>query len=390
MLPLEGFRVVDLTRVLAGPFATHQLRALGAEVIKVEEPGVGDVMRGLATQPDSPGTPPGFVALNAGKKSVVLDLKSHDGRDALLRLVASADVFVENYRPGAAARLGLSPGDVRAARPDIVYCSISGWGQLGPLAGRRAYDHVVQAATGMMSLQGDDPCAPPVKVGFPVIDIATGMTAAQAILAALLRRARGDRSAITLDVSMADSALVLMEGAVASTRATGAAPARVGNRGFAGSPGSDTFPTRDGYVAVGANTMSQFRSLCRVLGRPELAEPPHLPAGLAPGAFLTGMGAPALRASLAEAFAQADAAVLEVALAGEGVPVSRVRDLAEFLREIYPLTGGIDLPGKAGALGPGFRWLGEPTAPLGPAPRLGEHTDEVLRALPAGGPRGPA
>ena len=384
MLALEGFRVLDLTRVLAGPFATHQLRTLGAEVIKIEEPGVGDVMRGLAGNPGSDGTPPGFVALNAGKKSVELDLKSAGGRDTLLRLAASADVFVENFRPGAAARLGLAPDDLRAVRPDIIYCSISGWGQSGPLAGRRAYDHVVQAATGMMALQGDDPAAPPVKVGFPVIDIATGMTAAQAILAALLRRARGDRGPITLDVSMADSALVLMAGAVASTRASGVAPARVGNRGFAGSPGSDTFATRNGLVSVGANTLAQFASLCRALGCPELAQPPNVPAGLAPGAFLTGIGTPALRERLAEAFARAEAGPLEAALSADGVPVARVRDLAEYLAELYPLTGGIDLAGGSGALGPGFRWIGDPAAPVGAAPRLGEHTEAVLRELARG------
>lgn len=381
MLALEGIRVVDLTRVLAGPCATHQLRTMGAEIIKVEEPGVGDVMRGLARAPDSDGVPPGFVALNVGKKSVALDLKSAAGREQLRRLIATADVFVENFRPGAAARLGLSADDVRAIRPDIVYCSISGWGQVGPFAGRRAYDHVIQAATGMMAMQGSDPQAPPVKVGFPVVDIATGLVAAQAILAGLMRRLRGDRSPITLDVSMVDSSVLLMSGMVAAVRATGKVPARVGNRGFAGSPGSDTFVTRTGHISVGANTFGQFRSMCRVLGHPELAEPPHVPAGLANGAFLTDIGSPALRERLAAAFEDADAAVVETRLAEQGVPVARVRDLAEYLTELYPHTGGFDLPGGGAALGPGFRWAGEALPDLGRAPRLGEHTAEVLAAL---------
>lgn len=383
MLPLEGLRVVDLTHVLAGPFATHQLRCLGAEVIKVERPGTGDVMRALAVRPEQGGTPPGFVALNAGKKSVALDLKSPEGRAALLRLVATADVFVENFRPGAAARLGLGPEALRALRPGLVYCSISGWGQTGDMAGLRAYDHVVQAATGMMTLQGGDPDGAPVKVGFPVIDIATGMTAASAILAALLRRARGDQAPITLDVSMADSSLLLMSSMASQVRATGAAPARVGNRGFVGSPGADTFATKDGHVSTAANTCGQFRRLCRLLGRPDLAEPPHLPAGLPEGAFLADMATGPLREALAAAFATAEAAPLEAALIAEGVPAARVRDLHEYLTELYPGTGGIDLPGVRGALGAGWRWLGESPAPGAPAPRLGEHTDAILGALAA-------
>src|SRR5579872_273015 len=170
MRPLQGIRVIDLTHVLAGPFSTHQLCMLGADVIKIERPGQGDQTRGLALQPELNGLAPGFVSLNTGKRSVVLDLKSEAGIRALENLVATADVFVENFRPGKAAKLGLTPERLHAINPRLVYCSISGWGQLGPNASRPAYDHVIQAATGMMSLQGDDPNAPPVKVGFPVID----------------------------------------------------------------------------------------------------------------------------------------------------------------------------------------------------------------------------
>ncbi|MEC9344826.1 MAG: CoA transferase [Pseudomonadota bacterium] len=378
MLPLEGIRVIDLTHVLAGPCATHQLRCLGAEVIKIERPGSGDVMRALATRPELQGLTPGFVALNAGKKSVAIDLGTADGLAALRRLVATADVFVENFRPGAARRLGLAPEDIHALKPGIVYCSISGWGQVGPLAGLRAYDHVIQAATGMMALQGAAAGEPPVKVGFPVVDIATGMSGAQAILAALLRRARGDTAPITLDVSMIDSALVLMAGVAAQTRATGKAPPRIGNRGFVGSPGADTFATRDGFVSVAANTMGQYARMCGALGRPDLAAPPHVPAGLAPSAFLNDMATPELRTQLAAAFAAMDSAPLEAALIAGGVPAARVRDVAEFLDELYSQTGRIDIPDVPMALGPAFRWAGEPALPLGPAPRLGQHNAELL------------
>ncbi|WP_158243159.1 CaiB/BaiF CoA transferase family protein [Acidimangrovimonas sediminis] len=371
MLPLEGYRVLDLTHVLAGPCATHHLRCLGAEVIKVERPGGGDPMRALDLQPEAEGVPPGFRALNVGKRSIVVDLATEEGRDTLLRLAADCHVFVENFRPGVVRRFGLGPEDIRAVRPDIVYCSISGWGQQGPNAARGAYDHVVQAATGMMALQGSEGEAP-TKVGFPVIDIATGMSAAEGILAALMRRLRGDAEPITLDVSMADCALSLMAGQVASTVATGRAPRRVGNRGFVGSPGAETFATSDGHISVAANTMGQFAALCRLLGRPDLSAPPYLPAGLPKGAFLADTATDRLRGELIGAFAEMRAAELEDALSAAGVPAARVRDLGEFLAHDYPGTPGIAVAEDPVALGPAFRWSGAPWAAGGPAPRLGE------------------
>jgi crotonobetainyl-CoA:carnitine CoA-transferase CaiB-like acyl-CoA transferase len=380
MQPLEGFRVLDLTHVLAGPCATHHLRCLGAEVIKIERPGTGDPMRALTMQPEHGGLPPGFRALNGGKKSVVVDLSNPEGRAAILQLAESADVFVENFRPGVTRRLGLGPEDLRKVRPSIVYCSISGWGQSGPNSRYGAYDHVIQAATGMMALQGSQADDAPVKVGFPVIDIATGISAAEAILAALIRRLRGDTSPITLDVSMVDSALALMSGPAASTLATGRRPERVGNRGFVGSPGAETFATRDGHISVAANTMGQFAALCQLLYRPELAAPPFVPEGLAPGDFLANVANEPLRIKLKQAFASADAAELETALNIAGVPAAKVRDLAEYLRDIYPATPGIGVHGEPVALGPAFRWLEGQTSTLPPAPRLGADTHSVIQA----------
>jgi len=374
MQPLEGYRVLDLTHVLAGPCATHHLRCMGAEVIKIERPGGGDPMRALDMQPALGGLTPGFRALNAGKKSVVLDLATEAGRAALLRIAADCDVFVENFRPGVARKLGLAPEDIRAVRPDVVYCSISGWGQGGPNSTRGAYDHVIQAATGMMALQGSL-SEPPIKVGFPVIDIATGISAAEAILAAIICRLRGDTSPITLDVSMVDCALALMSGPAATTLSTGQAPERVGNRGFVGSPGAETFATSDGHISVAANTMGQFATLCRLLGRPELAAPPYLPAGLSSGAFLANVATDELRAELAAAFATVSADALEIALNKAGVPASRVRDLGEYLSELYPQTPGIGIEGDPVALGPAFRRSGQKPPSLPSAPKLGEHTD---------------
>lgn len=387
MLPLDGFRVLDLTHVLAGPCATHHLRCLGAEVIKVERPGGGDPMRALDMQPEFEGLPPGFRALNAGKKSIVIDLATEEGREAVLQLAATCDVFVENFRPGVAKRFGLGADDIRTVRPDVVYCSISGWGQDGPNSTRGAYDHVIQAATGMMALQGGRADEAPVKVGFPVIDIATGMSAAEGIMAAIVRRLRGDRSPITLDVSMVDCALALMSGPTANTLATGKAPDRVGNRGFVGSPGAETFATSDGHISVAANTMGQFRTLCRKLGRPELAEPPYVPGGLGDGAFLANAATDELRSELASAFAAMSADALETALNENGVPSSKVRDLGEYLTRLYPQTPGIGVEGEPVALGPAFRWgdLGAPALPA--APKLGADADLLNSGAALASPR---
>jgi crotonobetainyl-CoA:carnitine CoA-transferase CaiB-like acyl-CoA transferase len=385
MQPLEGFKVLDLTHVLAGPCATHHLRCLGAEVIKVERSVTGDPMRELAMRPQMEGVPPGFRALNAGKKSVVVDLTTPEGRAALLNLARDVDIFVENFRPGVARRLGLGPEELRAVQPKIIYCSISGWGQSGPNSARGAYDHVIQAATGMMALQGGPGTDGPVKVGFPVVDIATGLSAAEAILAAVVRRLRGDNSAITIDVSMVDSALMLMSGPAAATLATGNAPERVGNRGFVGSPGAETFTTSDGYISVAANTKRQFATLCRLLGRPDLSGPPYIPAGIADDSFLTNLATDALRAALANAFAAAEADALETALSAEGVPAARVRDLREYLSGIYRSTPGIGVAGESFAFSPAFRCKGNEAIALPPAPRLGADTDRLMPSLARSG-----
>jgi crotonobetainyl-CoA:carnitine CoA-transferase CaiB-like acyl-CoA transferase len=241
---------------------------------------------------------------------------------------------------------------------------------------------VIQAATGMMALQGSGAGEPPIKVGFPVIDIATGISAAEAILAAIVRRLRGDAAPITLDVSMIDSALALMSGPAANTLATGKSPERVGNRGFVGSPGAETFATRDGHISVAANTMGQFATLCRLLGRSELAKHPDLPAGLSKDAFLANTATDALREELAQAFAVAEAGALETELNEAGVPSARVRDLAEYLHEIYPHTPGIGIDGEPLALGPAFRWVDAAASALPSAPQLGADTDQFTVNAP--------
>jgi len=374
-LPLEGVRILDLTHVIAGPLATHQLCMMGAKVIKIERPEEGDGMRAIRTNPDEHGTPPQFRALNAGKQSVVLDLKDEQDKNNLLALAKSCDVFIENFRPGAAKRLGLSAADIRKVRPDVIYCSISGWGQEGELSPLPAYDHIIQAATGMMAMQGVE--GPFVKVGFPVIDTATGMSATTAILAALLRRANGDTSDIEIDVSMIDSAMLLMTTVYAQTIYTGKAPERMGNQGFVGSPGTSTFKTYDGYLSTAANTMGQFRCLCKLVGRPDLAQPPYLPAGLSENDFLFGLKSPELDYELETELLKLSATTLEKALMAEGVPAARVRNLHEFLTELYGKTPGISVPGEPLSLLPGFRSQGAFSQELRATPELGEHSGKI-------------
>lgn len=371
-LPLEGVRVLDLTHVIAGPLATHQLCMMGAVVIKVERPGEGDGVRATRTQPDQNGVPPAFRAINAGKKSVELDLKDPNDRDRLLTLAETCQVFVENFRPGVAKRLGLSAEDIRRVRPDVVYCSISGWGQTGDLSPLPAYDHVIQAATGLMAMQGSE--GEPVKVGFPVVDAATGMSATSAILAALLRREKGDTSDIEIDVSMVDSAMVLMSTTYAQTIAADVAPARIGNCGFVRSPGANTFETADGHVSIAANTMGQFRKLCETLGRPDLALPPYLPDGLSDIDFLFNLASQELASELATEIRNLAAAEFEKSLISAGVPAARVRDLHEFLTELYNKTPGLNVPGEPMALMPGFRSSGMFRNESCQAPLLGEHS----------------
>lgn len=334
--PLEGVRVLDLSHVIAGPLASFYLAQLGAEVIKIESPQGGEVMRAARPGTGEGDTPAGFVALNAGKRSLSLDIRTPQGADTVRALAATADIFIENFRPGVVAKYGLDYAAIRAVRPDIVYCSISGYGQQGAWAGRGAYDHVVQALTGMMMMSGEREDDPPVKVGFPVIDVAVGMLGALSITAALQQRARtGEGQCI--DASMVQASLMLMYPNASTFLTSGVAPQRVGNRGYTGSPTADTYRCADGWLATAANTPAQFRKLCDVLGLQALCEDGRaldLAAFNAPaGGFVVARDLDYLRARFREAFATRSAQAMEEELNAVGVPAARVRRLGEFLRE---------------------------------------------------------
>ena len=389
MNSLEGIRVIDLSHVIAGPTASHYLAQEGAEVIKVEHPAKGDILRGGARDLLDTGISIGFAAINGGKQSLAIDLKQPRCRDLLLALVRSADVFIENFRPGATARLGFDYAAVKAVKPDIIYASISGFGQEGSWGPRAAYDHVVQAATGMtmmQGLEGEDP----LKVGFPVIDTATGMVAAQALLAALIRRLRTGNGAY-LDISMAQAALQLMWPDAARAGVTGHDAPRIGNRGFSGSPGGATFRCADGWVSTAANTARQFRIFCEVLGVAYVLDDTTLldVAGLNAGsAFVAATDAPRLQTILAEAAGKLAAADLEARLTAEDVPCAQLITLAAFVQRA--LAGGmVTLPARKTAYGKGtltdfgggFRADHQDGAALAPAPRLGQHTAALLTSI---------
>jgi crotonobetainyl-CoA:carnitine CoA-transferase CaiB-like acyl-CoA transferase len=344
--PLFGIRVVDLTQILAGPYATYQLALLGAEVIKVEPPEVGDWTRtGAAPEGlEGQGMSTGFMTQNAAKKSVALDLKSEQGHAALLALVETADVFVENFRPGTAARLGLSYEAIKVVKPGIIYCSISAYGQDGPIGHRPAYDHVVQGMCGIMRTTGT-PQTEPNKVGAPYIDYATGMNAAFAIVAALheVRRTGGG---VRLDVAMLDTSLLLMASLVTNHLNTGWIPTATGNEAWSQSPSSGAFETTDGTLMIAANNERQFRDLCRVIDLGPLLDDPRFDTPACRRDHV-----PELRRLIAERIKSQSADHWETVLDAAHVPAARVRSLDEVLAEpqmqARELTRAIPVPGDA-------------------------------------------
>ena len=266
---LAGFRILDMTNVLAGPFACYQLAQLGADVIKVEVPGSGDLARRLGADAalNKAGMGASFLAQNSGKRSLTLNLKHARGREAFWRLVASADALVENFRPGVMARLGLGYESLKERKPDLVYCAISGFGQDGPLKDNPAYDQIIQGLSGAMSVTGDANSAP-LRVGYPVADTTGGMTAAFALVAALLKRERTGEGEF-IDVSMLESTVAAMGWAVSNWLVAGVRALPMGNENMTASP-SGAFATADGLLNIAANEQGQFETLCDLVGRPDL------------------------------------------------------------------------------------------------------------------------
>ena len=271
---LEGIRVLDLTNVLSGPFATLHLSLLGAEVIKIENPADGDLARKLGNvlplNDRLMGT--SFLAQNANKRSLTLNLKNPEGKKIFLRLAETADVVVENFRPDVMKRLGIGYPDLCAANPRVIYCAISGFGATGPDAMKPAYDQIIQGLSGVMAINGDERLNP-LRCGFPVCDTVGGLNAAFAIMAALYFRERTGEGQF-IDIALLDSIMPLMGWVAANLLIGGQQPVLMGNDNFTAAP-SGTFATKDGYLNIAANKQEQWETVADLLGVPELKKDPR-------------------------------------------------------------------------------------------------------------------
>ncbi len=271
---LDNVRVLDMTNVLSGPFCTLHLALLGADVIKVEVPGSGDLARRLGNVPDLNKQLMGtsFLAQNSNKKSLTLNLKTEEGKEIFRKLLKTADVLVENFRPGVLTRLGFSWEELQNINPKLVYCAISGFGQSGPDAKKPAYDQIIQGLSGSMDVNGD-PRLHPLRAGFPVCDTVGGLNAAFAVMAALFYRERtGEGQCI--DIALLDSIMPLMGWVAANLLIGGKNPVPMGNDNFTAAP-SGAFKTKDGNINIAANQQKQWEDLCDVLGVPELKTDPR-------------------------------------------------------------------------------------------------------------------
>jgi crotonobetainyl-CoA:carnitine CoA-transferase CaiB-like acyl-CoA transferase len=383
-LPLEGVTVADFSHVMAGPFASHLLRLMGAEVIKIEAPGRGDAMRYYGADRRYDGMAPAFIAVNAGKKSITLDLKAPDELEVARRIVARSDVLLENFRPGVMGRLGLDYETASRLQPKIVYCSVSGYGQQGPRRDWPAIDNIVQATSGMMTLGGMTGDAP-TRVGFPVVDTLTGQTAAFAILAALFRRERQGRGEY-IDVAMFDASIAFMTSAAVPYLVTGRPLERTGNTGYSGQPTSAIFEARDGRrISLGVVQQAHFEILARQLGCERWLSDPRYT-----NADQRRKHSEALQAELRNVFVTADARDWEERLSNAGIPCGMVRDVAEAVSlpglEERSLRLPLHIPSlpereDVHIVNAGFLFGSDRPHVDAPPPRLGEHSDTILEEL---------
>jgi len=375
--PLAGIRVLDLTNVLAGPYCCYQLALMGAEVIKVERPGSGDLARVLGADPErnKVGMGISFLAQNAGKKSVTLDLKSESGKALLKRLVRTADVVVENFRPGVMDRLGLGHETLRAERPDLIYCAISGFGQSGPRKDDPAYDQIVQGISGVMSITGA-PDTAPYRVGYPLADTVGGLTAAFAIASALNARPRGT----FLDISMTEAVISTMGWVVSNFLIGGVEPGAHGNENTTSAP-SGTFATADNPINIAANRDEQWQTLARHLGRDDLLRDPD---------YVTRedrkRNRHALRDALEHTLHTRPAADWVSELNALGVPTGPVLSVADALADDQ--LAGRDLIGRIAVGNESLSLAGSPvvmdgTRPMPQAepPQLGAHNRAIWSEL---------
>src|ERR1700730_3670123 len=379
-LPLAGIRVLDVTNVLAGPFCSYQLVLMGAEVIKIEQPGSGDLARRLGADPATAARLMGasFVAVNAGKQSVTLNLKHDAAKNILKQLVAQAHVVLENFRPGVMERLGLDYAVLSQINPRIVYCAVSGFGQDGPLASRPAYDQVIQGMSGVMSVTGDKHSAP-LRVGYPICDTVGGITAAFTICAALVDSCTHGRGRM-IDVSMLESTLATMGWVVSNYLNAGTVPEPLGNENFTAAP-SGTFRTANGLLNIAANESYPYEKLCDLLGRPDLKTDSRFA-----DRDIRKQNREAINREIQAILVTRGAAEWEKLLIEAGVPAGRVLSVPEILdhphlAERQFITRFPDVDPPQTLTGGGYRISDGDAVPPGPAPTLSQHTDTWLQKL---------
>ncbi len=352
--PFEGVRVLDFTQVFAGPFGTFQLALLGADVIKVERPGGEEMRNGpLSKEWSDRGMAPGWLAINANKRNIALDLKDPKAIEIVKRLAAKADIVTENYRPGVMERLGIGYEALSAINPGLIYCAVSGFGQNGPERNTPSYDGRIQAVSGIMSITGHEGTGP-TRVGFAVCDAIGGMTSAFAIASALFQRTHTGKGQC-IDVSMLDSTLAFLSPLVSEHTTTGHIHGQYGNQAISRRPTANLFKVGDDNLLLAVNTEKQFKALMGAIDRPELLDDPR---------FADWHGRTEHEAALREiiegAFATADIDTWEARLAEAGAPASQVRTIAEALKHPQlahrDVLQSVDSPhGELNLIGSGFR-----------------------------------
>jgi len=373
--PLSGYRIIDVTQMLSGPMATMMLGDQGADVIKVEPPGIGDLTRAMGA--GNRGMPPTFAVINRNKRSIAIDLKDHRGLAVLKHLVAGADVFVQNFRPGRAERMGIGERELRRVKPDLIYVSISGFGDKGPYVEKRVYDPVIQALSGLAAIQADYKTGRPQMMRLIIPDKVTALTAAQAITAALLARERsGEGQHVKLAMLDAVISFLWPEGMARHTFISSEPqPARSNSRDL-------IFETADGFITAGANSNDEWRGLATALGRPEWIDDPRFKT------VASRIRNAAERLELtAEILATKTSAEWLEMLEANDVPCAPVLSREEVIRDPQVAANELIVESDHPHAGPmrqprpAARFDATPSDLRRPAPLLGEHTDEILREL---------
>ena len=377
---LSHIKVLDLSRVLAGPWCTQILGDMGADVIKVENPAGGDDTRSwgppfVADETGQPGDAAYYLCANRNKRSITVNMRTEAGREILRDLAAQSDVVIENYKTGGLKKYGLDYASVKALKDDVIYCSITGFGQTGPLADQPGYDFLIQAMGGLMSVTGEDK---PMKVGVPAVDLFTGVYAAGAIMAALIHRDRSGRGEY-IDMALLDVQAAMLANQAANYFVSGRAPGRGGN-GHPNIVPYQDFPTRDGRIAIAVGNDRQFAAFAAAMGRPDWAQDPR---------FIRNADRVAHRevliAEITVTMAQRDTETWSSLLHEAGVPCGPIQSVDEVFAHPQALARNLSFEAASGAAS-GVRLVASPMRLSGaapryerPPPRLGEHTEEVLQ-----------